>query len=59
MSSNYSILHAYYGDRSVWRVVRTEKNNKLNTIGKFPSKEEAEHYVKIRQQQEAKEHNQW
>ena len=57
---NYKVIEAHYGpEHTFWRVVVSEKDREFQTVGKFTSKEEAENYIKIREQMEAKEHNQW
>lgn len=57
---NYKIIEAHYGpDHSFWRVVVSEKDREFETVGKFPTKEQADRYINYLTQATDRRHNQW
>ena len=57
----YKIIEAHYGEKhSFWRVVVTsEQGEQFQTVGKFPTREQADKYVEYLVQSQDKRHNQW
>ena len=56
----YKIIQAHYGENhSFWRVVVSHQHDKLQTVGKFPTKEQAQKYVTHVTQAQDGRHNQW
>ena len=59
-SSTYKIVEVFYAeDERLWRVVEKKADGKMQDIAHMTSREQAEHYINVRTQQEAPEHNQW
>jgi hypothetical protein len=57
---NYTVIEAHYGpNNSFWRVVVSEKDKKFETVGKFPTKTQAEQYIAYLTQATNRRHNQW
>ena len=56
----YKVIEAHYGtESSFWRVVVTHENSQLQTVGKFPTEEQAKKYVTYLTQATDRVHNQW
>ena len=56
----YKLIEAHYGpNNSFWRVVVSEKDREFETVGKFPTKEQAQKYVIYLTQATDRRHNQW
>lgn len=57
----YKIIEAHYGKTySFWRVVVvSDREERFDTVGKFPTKEQAEKYVAYISQSADRRHNQW
>ena len=58
---DYKIIEAHYGENhSFWRVVVvSDKGERFDTVGKFPTKEQAEKYITYVSQSMDRRHNQW
>ena len=56
----YKLIEAHYGpNNSFWRVVVSERNRQFETVGKFPTKTQAEQYITYLRQATDRRHNQW
>ena len=61
MSRDYKVIETHFGEavKPIWRVVVVEQNEQFETVGKFPTKEEAEKYITYISQSTDRRHNQW
>ena len=56
----YKVIEAHYGpDNTFWRVVVSHDGAELQTVGKFPTEEQAQKYVTYLTQATDRVHNQW
>ena len=56
----FKVIEAHYGpNNSFWRVVVSEEDRQFETVGKFPTKTQAEQYVTYLTQATDRSHNQW
>ena len=56
----YKVIEAHYGtENTFWRVVVAHENSQLETVGKFPTEEQAQKYVTYLTQATNRVHNQW
>lgn len=61
MSRDYKVIETHFGEtaESIWRVVVVERDQQFETVGKFPTKEQAEKYITYISQSTERRHNQW